>query len=73
LTKEHIAHSRVIAKGKRIRDVQRLIDNYGGRKSTWVKKSSPFFKSGGKFCEYHWYEHYGIGRFKIKLKVVREK
>jgi hypothetical protein len=27
----------------------------------------------GQRCEYHWYEHYGIGRFEIKLKVVTEK
>lgn len=73
LSKELIAQSRVIAKGERIRDVQRLVDQYGGKKSQWVKKSSPAFESEGMYCEYHWYEYYGIGRFEIKFKVVREK
>ncbi len=47
LTKEFIAQSRVIAKGERIRDIQRLVDQYGGKRSKWVKKSSPVFESGG--------------------------
>jgi len=73
LTKDLIAQSRVIAKGEGIRDVQRLVDEYGGRRSKWVKKSSPVFESGGNLCEFHWYEHYGIGRFETKLKVISEK
>ena len=73
LTKKLIAQSRVIAKGKRIRDVQRLVDQYGGQRSKWVKKSSPVFESEGALYEYHWYEHYGIGRFETKLKLVAEK
>ena len=27
-----------------------------------MKKSSPRFKDMGRECEYHWYEHPGIGR-----------
>jgi hypothetical protein len=73
LTRELIAQSRIIAKGERIRDVQRLVDQYGGRRSKWVKKSSPVFESEGMLYEYHWYEHQGIGRFETKLKVVAEK
>lgn len=73
LTKELIAQARVIAKGERIRDVQRLVDQHGGRRSKWVKKSSPAFEREGTFYEYHWYEHYGIGRFETKLKVVAQK
>lgn len=73
LTKELIAQARVIAKGERIRDVQRLVDQYGGRRSKWAKKSSPIFENKGTFYEYHWYEHYGIGRFETKLKVVAQK
>jgi len=57
LTKELITQSRVIAKGKRIRDVQRLGDQYGGQQSKWLKKSSPVFESEGHLCEFHWYEH----------------
>jgi hypothetical protein len=37
----------VIAKGNRIRDVQRLVHTYGGRASRWVKKSSPRFEIAG--------------------------
>jgi hypothetical protein len=33
--------TRVIAKGRRIRDVDRLVATYGGVASKWVKKSSP--------------------------------
>jgi hypothetical protein len=73
LTKALIAQSRVIAKGERIRDIQRLIAQYGGKKSQWVKKSSPVFENEGTLYEYHWYEHYGIGRFETKLKVIKEK
>ena len=73
LSKELLAQSRVIAKGKRIRDVQRLVDRYGGRVSKWTKKSTPVFQSEGTLYEYHWYEHYGIGRFETKLKVVAKK
>jgi hypothetical protein len=73
LTKELLAQARVIAKGERIRDGQRLVDQYGGRRSKWVKKSSPVFESQGVCYEYHWYEHYGIGRFETKLKVIAEK
>jgi len=67
-----ISKSRVIAKGRRIRDLKRLLDNYGGVGSQWVKKSSPPFKIEGDLYEYHWYEHHGIGRFEIKLKKVKE-
>jgi hypothetical protein len=49
------------------------VDRYGGRRSKWVKKSSPVLEVEGCLCEYHWYEHYGIGRFEIKLKVIAEK
>lgn len=65
-----IAQSRVIAKGDRIRDVQRLVDQYGGRKSGWTKKSSPRFEVSGQVYEYHWYEHPGIGRIELKRKRV---
>jgi hypothetical protein len=48
-----IAQSRLIAKGKRIRDVRRLVATYGGKASTWVKKSSPRFDMGVHQYEYH--------------------
>ena len=40
LTRRILSEARVIAKGKRIRDVRRLVAQYGGRASKWVKKSS---------------------------------
>lgn len=61
-----LSESRVIAKGKRIRDVKRLVAQYGGKASRWVKKSSPRIEVFGKFVEYHWYEHTGIGRVEVK-------
>jgi hypothetical protein len=70
LNRELISQSRVIAKGRRIRDVHRLVLQYGGAAATWVKKSSPVFERDGTYYEYHWYEHHGIGRFEIKLKTV---
>jgi hypothetical protein len=62
----------VIAKGLRIREVERLIVDYGGRPSMWTKKSSPTVEIEGDLYEYHWYEHRGIGRFEIKKKKVKE-
>jgi hypothetical protein len=66
-----LSQARVIAKGKRIRNVQRLVAQYGGRASQWIKKSSPQFEVGGERFEYHWYEHPGIGRFETKQVQVK--
>lgn len=65
-----LSQARVIARGKRIRDVQRLVENYGGKPSGWTKKSSPRFEIAGHLYEYHWYEHPGIGRVELKRKQV---
>jgi hypothetical protein len=72
LTKELIARSRVIARGRRIRDLERLVRKYGGKPSMWAKKSSPTVEIHGDSYEYHWYEHPGIGRFEVKRKKVRD-
>ena len=48
--------------------MDRLVREYGGRVSRWVKKSSQPFEDGDQMCEYHWYEHPGIGRVELKLK-----
>jgi hypothetical protein len=67
-----LSQARVIARGKRIRNVQRLVARYGGTASQWVKKSSPQFEVAGEYYEYHWYEHPAIGRFETKqLRVKR--
>jgi hypothetical protein len=70
LTPRMLAQSRVIAKGSRIRDVQRLLATYGGNAAQWVKKSSPRVIIAGAEYEYHWYEHPEIGRVEIKRKQV---
>ena len=44
LSHKALSDARVIAKGRRIRDVQRLVAQYGGKASRWVKKSSPEFE-----------------------------
>jgi len=46
-----LAQARIIAKGEGIRDVQRLVHEYGGRASKWVKKSSPQFEVNGEHFE----------------------
>jgi len=61
-----LSQSRVIAKGRRIRDVRRLVARYGGRASQWVKKSSPRIGIEGEYFEIHWYEHPALGRFEQK-------
>ena len=68
LTWDMLSRSRVIAKGNRIRDVERLVHTYGGLRSRWLKKSSPPFDQNGMIYEYHWYEHHGIGRVEIRRK-----
>lgn len=72
LTKRLISQSRVVAKGSRIRDVDRLIKKYGGDASKWTKRSSPPVEIEGSLCEIHWYEQHGIGKFEIKVKRVRD-
>jgi hypothetical protein len=67
LTREMLSRSRVIARGRGIRDVQRLVRTHGGSVRGWVKKSSPIMLFGGRRIEVHWYEHHGIGRFEQKL------
>jgi hypothetical protein len=66
LSRKMLSDARVIARGKRIRDVRRLVAQYGGKASRWIKKSSPQFEVDGKRFEYHWYEHHGVGRFETK-------
>jgi hypothetical protein len=66
-----LSGARVIAKGKRIRDVSRLVARYGGKASKWVKKSSPRIEIDGEYFEIHWYEHAGIG--KVEMKEIRVK
>lgn len=70
LTTRLLAQSRVIAKGKRIRDVRRLVSQHGGSPAGWMKKSSPTIEIGNEEFEYHWYEHPDIGKVELKRKRV---
>jgi hypothetical protein len=68
LTQQQLSQARVIAKGNRIREGQRLVEQYGGTKKGWVKKSSQPLLIDGTSAEVHWYEHHGLGRFEAKIK-----
>ena len=70
LTREMLAKSRVIAKGLGIRDVDRLVEEHGGKAPRWVKKSSPRVRIGDDIYELHWYEHPGLGRYELKIKHI---
>jgi hypothetical protein len=72
LSQQLLARARVIARGKRIRDVARLVATYGGKSAKWVKKSSPRFEISGEQFEFHWYEHPGIGKVEVKRKQVNQ-
>jgi hypothetical protein len=66
-----LSQSRVIARGRGIRDVGRLVREYGGRVRAWAKKSTPVIMVRGRRAEVHWYEHPGIGRFEEKVKFLQ--
>ncbi len=51
---------------------RRLVAQYGGRASKWVKKSSRRVEIAGQYFELHWYEHPGLGRFEVKQMAVKE-
>jgi hypothetical protein len=52
ITRRMLSGARVIAKGRRIRDVQRLVGQYGGRASKWVKKSSERIEIAGEYMSF---------------------
>jgi hypothetical protein len=58
------SQAQVIAKGRRIGDVNRLIREYGGTRQGW-RKMKGWDETGQ---EWHWYEHTGIGRVEFKPK-----
>lgn len=68
LTRKQLSQARVIAKGRKIRDIERLVTEYGGAGKGWVKKSTQPFYWDGHLVEIHWYEHQSLGRFEEKAK-----
>ena len=63
-TKEMLSKAEIIAKGPNIREVKQLVQEYGGSVKGW-KKMKAWDAQG---VEWHWYEHHGIGRVKLKIK-----
>jgi len=64
LTKEILSRSRIIT--YRIKDIDRLLNQYGGQKKDWIKKSSEvLLDKNGRMFEYHWYEN-AFGKYEIK-------
>ena len=68
LTRRQFSEARVIAKGRRIRDVQRLVNQYGGHIQQWTKKGTQPFFYQNSLIEVHWYDHHGLGQFETKIK-----
>ena len=72
LTKQMLSRARVIARGRGIRDLDRLLLWYGGMPRSWTKRSTQPLRDHRGQHEYHWYEHHGIGRFEMKRVQLRE-
>ena len=65
-----IRNQLVIARGRQIRMLRRLIRCYGGR--NWRKMKGEAFiqdETGREYdAEIHWYEAHGVGKCDIKVK-----
>ncbi|HTA16349.1 MAG TPA: hypothetical protein VK786_01220 [bacterium] len=63
-------HIETIAKGKSIREIERLKKSYG--KGRWMKrKGTAWIELPGQapsLAEIHWYEAHGIGKKEQKIK-----
>lgn len=59
-----------IAKGRGIRNLQLLVDEYGGRNWRKLKGIARVEKDDGWIgdAEIHWYEAHGVGRVQWKIK-----
>jgi hypothetical protein len=60
----------IIARGRGIRDLRRLVRSYGGR-NWWKKKGVARIRLENgqiRVAELHWYEAHGIGKKEIKWK-----
>lgn len=58
------------AEGSGIRELQRLIKTYGGRKWRKRKGIGWITLETGESCqaELHWYEAHGVGKVEMKIK-----
>jgi hypothetical protein len=61
-----------IAKGSGIREVDRLVAEYGGKPKNWIKRKGytrVVAEDGSSvLAEVHWYEAHGVGRVEYKVK-----
>ena len=67
---DDIMNIETVAVGGRIRDIMRLRKQYGPGRWRKLKGIANVRLQSGKTChaEVHWYEVYGIGRKKMKIK-----
>ena len=65
-----ITHKETFAEGSKIRELNRLVDCYGGK--NWKKRKgfgTIRFANGETIqAELHWYEANGIGKVELKIK-----
>jgi hypothetical protein len=67
-----ISHIEIIARGKEIREINRLCKTYGGKRKHWrkLKGIATIKLSNGNVrkAEVHWYEAHAVGKKEIKVK-----
>ncbi|MFT6254611.1 MAG: RHS repeat-associated protein [Granulosicoccus sp.] len=67
-----VMNIRKIADGRGIREVGRLVEQYGGKAKSWLKRSGDanvVTTSGSvRRAEVHWYEAHGVGKVEFKVK-----
>ena len=65
-----IRYQQTFAYGKAIRELDRLVEAYGGgRWRKWKGIATVQLMDGSLVdAELHWYEAYGVGRFEFKIK-----
>jgi hypothetical protein len=66
-----LAGVETFAEGRGIRELQRLLESYGGK--NWRKRkgfATIRFSETGHTCgaELHWYEAHGVGKVEMKIK-----
>jgi hypothetical protein len=71
-TRQMLSRARVIARGRGIRELDRLLRIYGGTPAGWTKRATRPMRDPQGPYEYHWYEHHGVGRFEVKRIRLRD-
>jgi len=70
-----ITHIEVVAAGSAIRDLERLRQRYGPGRWRKLKGIAMVRLANGRIrqAEVHWYEAYGVGRKRFKIKRFLEE